>query len=60
MYEVEFPDGQRAPYAANQIAAEIYLQVDPDGHRDAIIEDIIDHYRDSKYAVKKEHEFYSH
>ena len=60
MYEVEFPDGQRAPYAANQIAAEIYSQVDPDGHRDAIIEDIIDHCRDSKYAVKKEHEFFSH
>ena len=37
MYEVEFPDGQRDPYAANQIAAEIYLQVDPDENCDAII-----------------------
>ena len=60
MYKVEFPNGERAPYAANQKAAEIYLQVDPDGHPDLIIEDVIDHYCDSKYAVKKGDKSYSH
>ena len=60
MYEVEFPDGQRAHYAANHIAEEIYSTVDADGRRDLIFEDVIDHRRDSKYAVKKGDEFYSY
>ena len=31
MYEVEFPDGTRAPYAANKIAQEIYSEVNFEG-----------------------------
>ena len=58
MYEVEFPDGERAPYAANVIAQEIYTSVDPDGRRDAIIDEIVDYDRNAKYAVKKENEFF--
>lgn len=60
MYEVEFPDGQRAPYATNQIVEEIYSTVDADGRLDIIFKDIIDHRRDSNYAVKNGDEFYSH
>ena len=60
MYEVEFEDGQRAPYAANQIAAEIYSQVDDEGRRSLIINDIIDHRFDSKYAVPKSKAYFHH
>ena len=52
MCEVAFSDGERAPYAANVIAQEIYSSVDPDGHQDLIIEEIVDSAQDSKYAVK--------
>lgn len=42
MYKVEIPDGQQAPYAANQIAEEINSTVDADGRHDLIFEDVID------------------
>ena len=58
MYEVEFMDGERAPYAANVIVQEIYSSVDPEGRRDLIIEEIVDYSRDPKYAVKKGDEFF--
>jgi hypothetical protein len=53
MYEVEFPDGEVRPYAANVIADNIYSQVDNDGRRSFIFDSIIDYSRDAKYAVKK-------
>lgn len=59
IYEVEFMDGERAPYAANVIAQETYSSVDPEGHRDLIIKEIVDYVQqDSKYAVKKGDEFF--
>ena len=54
MYEVEFPDGEIRPYAANVIADNIWAQVDPDGQRYVIFESIIDHHVDSSVAVTKE------
>jgi hypothetical protein len=53
MYEVEFPDGEVRPYAANVIADNIYSQVDNDGRRSFIFDSIIDYTKDAKYAVKK-------
>ena len=58
MYEVEFMDGERAPYAANVITQEIYSSVDPEGRRDILIEEIVDYAQDFKYAVKKGCEFF--
>ena len=57
-YEVEFMDGERAPYTANVVVQEIYSSVDPEGRRDIIIQDIVDYAIDSKYAVKKGNEFF--
>ena len=60
MYEVEFPDGTRQPIAANTIAQEIYSQVDADGRRDVVVEEIIDYCRDPKYAVPKSKQYFYH
>ena len=60
MYEVEFPDGQRIPYAANQIAAEIYAQVDTEGICNIMIDAIIDHNINTKHAVTKSKAFFYH
>ena len=32
MYDVEFPDGAKNPYAANMISENIHNSVDSDGH----------------------------
>ena len=53
MYEVEFLDGTRAPYAANKIAQEIYSEVDFEGRQDLILDEIIDHEVDLSKAIKK-------
>ena len=53
MYEVEFPDGEVRPYAANMIAKYIWSQVDTDGQRYIVFESIIDHHIDSTIAVSK-------
>jgi hypothetical protein len=45
-YEVEFPDGSVDILTANAIAEAMYLQVDEEGHRYAILADIIDHRKD--------------
>ena len=58
MYEVEFPDGEIRPYAANVIADNIWAQVDPDGQRYVIFESIINHHIDSSVAVTKENMYF--
>ena len=59
MYEVEFPDGEIRPYAANVIADNIWAQVDPEGQRYVIFESIIDHHVDNSVAVSKENMYIS-
>ena len=54
MYEVEFPDGEVRPCAANMIAENIWSQVDTEGQWYVIFESIIDHYVDSTIAVLKD------
>ena len=56
--EVELMDGEYVQYTANVIAQEIYSFVDPEGHHDIIIEEIVDYAKDSKYTVKKGDEFF--
>ena len=43
VYDVLFPDGSYEQYAANQIAENIYSQVDEEGRRYLMLADIIDH-----------------
>ncbi len=47
IYEVQFPDGHIEEYAANALTKNIYLQVDAEGIRHLIIDEIINHYRDN-------------
>eukprot|EP00978_Attheya_sp_CCMP212_P046840 scaffold414796_cov24-Attheya_sp.AAC.1 len=52
MYQVRFPDGVEAEYAANAIAENMWAQCDPDGNQHVLLELIIDHIKDG-HAVKK-------
>eukprot|EP00978_Attheya_sp_CCMP212_P006101 scaffold13744_cov38-Attheya_sp.AAC.2 len=43
-YQVRFPDGVEAEYAANAIAENMWAQCDPDGNQhNVLLESIIDH-----------------
>lgn len=46
IYKVQFPDGHAQEYAANVIADNIYSQVDADGNRPLIFQEITDHKKD--------------
>ena len=46
VYQVEFPDGSHAEYAANVIAENMYAQCDPDGNQQMLLKSIVDHVRD--------------
>ena len=46
MYEVEFQDGHVESYAANLIAENIYEQLDDEGNKYRLIDQIIDHKKD--------------
>ena len=47
MYEVEFQDGHVESYAANLIAENIYEQLDDEGNKYRLIDQIIDHKKDA-------------
>ena len=53
LYEVEFVDGTIERYAANQIAENIYEQLDDEGNRYRLVEEIVD-YRKNADAVTKD------
>ena len=46
VYGVMFPDSSIQQYAANLIAENIYSQVDKDGHRYTLMDEIVDHRKD--------------
>ena len=52
-YEVEFPDGHSETMQANTIAECMFAQVDSEGHRHVLLEDIVDH-RASTEALSME------
>jgi hypothetical protein len=56
MYEVEFPDGHKASLAANAIAENMFAQVDDEGNRHVLFEEIIDHRTDGT-EVKQQDAF---
>ena len=43
VYEVEYQDGHSASLAANAIAENLFAQIDDDGHRSVLLQDIVDH-----------------
>ena len=52
-FEIEFNDGQVEILPANIIAESILSQVDEDGHKQMMLDEIIDH-RSTDQAIKKE------
>ena len=52
MYEVEYADGHKASMAANAIAQNMFAQVDEDGNRHVLFDEITDH-RSDELAVKQ-------
>ena len=48
VYEVEFPDGYRSSLAANAIAENLFAQVDEEGNRHVLFDEIIDHRTNGK------------
>lgn len=60
-YEVEYDDGTTEIMAANVIAENLLAQVDEEGRRQMMIDEIIDHRSDPKIAIPKEQgRFISH
>jgi hypothetical protein len=55
-YEVEFLDGHSESLSANLIAQYLYSQVDQEGHRHLLLDDIVDYRRDES-AIDKEDAF---
>ena len=43
VYKVEFPDGHKAAMAANIIAENLFSQIDEEGNRHALFDEIISH-----------------
>ena len=58
MYEVEYLDGERASLAANNIAENLFAQIDDDGNRQVLMDEIIGH-RSNDHAVKQQDAFIS-
>ena len=58
LYEVEFLDGTVETMAANVIAENILSQVDEEGHRQLMIDEIVDH-RTNDDAVSTENAYYN-
>jgi len=56
LYQVQFPEGQVEEYSANIIAQNLYSQLDSEGHRFVLLEDIID-YDKNEDAVPYENRF---
>ena len=52
MFEVEFTDGTTMAMTANTIAENMFAQVDEEGHRFVLIDEIVDH-RTSRDAVQQ-------
>ena len=56
MYEVEYQDGTKASLAANYIAENLFAQVDQEGNRHVLLDELID-YRVNSLEVKLQDAF---
>ena len=59
VYDVQFPDGHTETFAANVIAENIYSQLDSEGNRLLLIDEIIDHCRDHR-AINTDDKYIMH
>ena len=57
LYDIEFLDGSPETISANVIAENLLSQVDAEGHKHLMLDDIIDH-RCTADAISKGNEFY--
>ena len=53
MYKVEYLDGERASLAANNIAENLFAQIDDEGNRQVLMDEIIGH-RSNEHAIKQQ------
>ena len=56
MYEIEYLDGERTSLAANNIAENLFEQIDDEGNRQVLMDKIIGH-RSNEHAVKQQDAF---
>ena len=56
MYEVEYLDGEQASLTANNIAENLFAQIDDEGNRQVLMDEIIGH-RSNEHAVKQQDAF---
>ena len=56
MYEVEYLNGERVPLAANNIAENLFAQIDYEGNHQVLMDEIIGH-RSNEHAVKQQDTF---
>ena len=56
MYEVEYLDGERASLTANNIAENLFAQIDDKGNRQVLMDEIIVH-QSNEHAVKQQNVF---
>ena len=56
MYKMEYLDKDRMSLAANNIAENLFAQIDDDGNRQVLMDEIIGH-RSNKHAVKQQDVF---
>ena len=55
IYEVEFQDGRRASLAAkNAIAKNLFAQIDDEGNRHVLYDEIVDHRTNGKQVLQQE------
>jgi len=59
VYEVEYLDGATEVLAANIIAENLLAQVDEEGHRHMMLDEIIDHRKDEAVAIPKSDGFFT-
>lgn len=54
MYEVEFMDGYKTSLAANTIAENLFAQIDDEGNRHVLFQEIIDHRTNGKQLLQQD------
>jgi Reverse transcriptase (RNA-dependent DNA polymerase) len=54
MYEVEFQDGYKTSLAANAIAENLFAQIDDEGNRHILFEEIMDHRTNGKQVLQQD------
>jgi hypothetical protein len=54
MYEVEFQDGHKTSLAANAIAENLFAQIDDEGNRHVLFQEITDHRTNGKQVLQQD------